>query len=66
MYVEQLLYGYNYLTETSGREELAHSAGMGAEVASEIHGLCEAWGQAPDLGLQQPALLSQPLQSTMP
>lgn len=65
-YVEQLLYGHNHLTEGGGRQELARSAGLGADVASEVQALCDAWGQAPVLGLQYPALLSHPLKSTMP
>jgi hypothetical protein len=65
-YVEQLLYGHNHLTEMGGRQELARSAGIGAEVAAEVQSLCDAWGQAPELGLQHPALLSHPLKSTMP
>ncbi len=65
-YIEQLLYGHNHLTEASGREGLSHSAGMGADVSAEIHELCDAWGQPPALGLQQPVLISHPLRATMP
>ncbi len=65
-YIEQLLYGHDHLADDGGRQVLSHSAGMGAEVADEIHELCEAWGQPPVLGLQQPVLMSHPLRSTMP
>ncbi len=65
-FIEQLLYGYSHQVEGGGRQELARSAGMGGEVADEIHAICEAWGQAPELGLRHPVLLSQPLQATMP
>ncbi|MCB1185242.1 hypothetical protein KDM41_17620, partial [bacterium] len=65
-FIEQILYGHDHLAEAGGRQELAHSAGMGTDASAEIHGLCEAWGQAPELGLQYPVLMSHPLQSTMP
>jgi len=65
-YIEQLLYGYNHLTETNERQGLAHSAGMGADVSAEIGAVCNAWGQMPELGLNRRVLLGHPLQSTMP
>ena len=65
-YVEQLLYGPNHRDEAVGRQQLAHSAGIGAEVAAEIHALCEAWGATPVLGLNHPILMSHPLHATMP
>lgn len=65
-FIEQMLFGHNHLSEATGRGELARSAGMGAEAANEICGLCEAWGQPPELGLPHPVLLSHPLQSSMP
>lgn len=65
-FIEQLLYGQSHADEATGRQELAHSAGLGAEVAAEVHAICEAWGQPPELGLQHPVLLCQPLQATMP
>ncbi len=65
-YIEQLLYGHNHLAETSERQELAHSAGMGADVATEIAAVCDAWGSMPELGLTHSVLLSHPLLSTMP
>jgi len=65
-FIEQLLYGHNHQAESGGRQEIARSAGMGAEVGAEIHGLCEAWGQPPELGLPHPVLLSHPLTATMP
>ncbi|MDX2473302.1 MAG: hypothetical protein QNL91_06290 [Candidatus Krumholzibacteria bacterium] len=65
-YIEQLLYGHNHLEDDTGRQELGHSAGMGAEVSAEIVELCEAWGQPPELGLELPVLISHPLKTTMP
>jgi hypothetical protein len=65
-YIEQLLYGRDHLSDGGGRQVLAHSAGMGAEVSAEIVDLCDAWGLPPELGLQQPVLISHPLKATMP
>ncbi len=65
-FIEQLLYGPSHLADAGERQELAHSAGMGADVSTEVRALCDAWGQAPELGLQHPALISHPLKSTMP
>ncbi len=65
-FIEQLLYGHDHLSETGERQELAHSAGIGAEVSAEIRALCDAWGQAPELGLQSPVLMTHPLRSSMP
>lgn len=63
--IEQLVYGQDPERTSQGRTLLAQSPGMGHEVAGEIQRLCDGWGQAPELGLQHPALMSFPLERTM-
>jgi len=65
-FIEQILYGQHHLRPTSGKGELARSAGVGEDVAREVCALCDAWGEAPALGLAVPVILSHPLKSVMP
>ncbi len=65
-FIEQILFGVNIKDDNSDRSVLAHSPGMGKKTTEEIVRLCENWGMAPPLGLEQPALMSFRLTSTMP
>lgn len=65
-HIEQLLFGMNLKEQNATRSVLAQSPGMGQDVAKEIVRLCENWGVAPALGLEQPALISFRMTATMP
>jgi hypothetical protein len=65
-FIEQLIFGVNLKENPTERTILAQSPGMGQETSAEIVRLCENWGTAPPLGLEQPALMSFRLESTMP
>lgn len=65
-FVEQLLFGGDHRRDPAVRGVLGVSAGMGADVATEIERLCRGWGDIPPLGLDRPALMSFPLLATMP
>ncbi len=64
-FIEQILFGVNIKEETPDRSVLAHSPGMSKETTAEIVRLCENWGTAPPLGLEQPALMSFRLNTSM-
>lgn len=65
-YVEQLMFGGDTRREPAQRGVLGASAGLGADVATEVERLCRGWGDVPPLGLDRPALMSFPLLATMP
>lgn len=65
-FIEQLLFGVNLKDKSTERTILAQSPGMGKGTSAEIVRLCENWGTAPPLGLEQPVLMSFRLESTMP
>jgi len=65
-FIEQMLFGMNLKENNKERSVLAQSPGMGKDTSAEIVRLCENWGTAPALGLEQPALMSFRLAATMP
>ncbi|MEN8007327.1 MAG: hypothetical protein ABFS42_09955 [Candidatus Krumholzibacteriota bacterium] len=64
-FIEQLLYGVNLKDDKPSKSVLASSSGMGDKAAAEIVRLCDNWGPPPPLGLEQPALMSFSLTSTI-
>ena len=65
-FIEQMLYGVNIQDNKPSKSVLAGSPGLGTETTAEITRLCDNWGTPPPLGLEQPALMSFRLTSTMP
>lgn len=65
-FIEQMLFGVDIKDENPSRTVLAQSPGMGQESTEEIVRLCENWGTAPPLGLEQAVLMSFRLTSSMP
>jgi hypothetical protein len=63
---EQLICGMRPESPDSGFSVLSHSPGVGLAVQEEILRHCLGWGDAPAGGLSRPAVLSFPLNSTMP
>ncbi|MFH1842035.1 MAG: hypothetical protein ABIF77_02425, partial [bacterium] len=64
--IEQMMYGLNPASAQPGRSIQASSPGMSRECAAEIVRFCEGWGGQPGGVGSRPALLSFPLQTTMP
>ncbi|MBK7187347.1 MAG: hypothetical protein IPH86_01280 [bacterium] len=65
-FIEQLFFGGDHRRDPSARGVLGTSAGVGADVASEVERLCRGWGDPPPMGLRRPALMSFPLAAIMP
>lgn len=63
---EQLVCGVSPDNPTQGLTVFSRSPGMGGAVSGEIVRLCAGWGEAPAGGLGRPAVLSFPLEGSMP